>query len=190
MSAKSALPRTRSLLAAGAAALIAIGGLTACGEEEPTREKNSSSQQDGAKKDAPKEDNNKQMAPGDTASYKNGLKITVSKATAYTPGEFSAGHKSGNKAYTVTISLENTGEKDINAVLVDVSARAGDEGKKADKIFDSENEAENTFDGELLPGKKATATYAFSAPADAKHLDVEVGYFDFSTKAAHWKLPL
>lgn len=193
----SVLPRTATskLVAASAAALFALGAFTACSPEEPTKEK-AAKQSDGgegkgdAKDDTKSDEKSGQLKPGEVAAYKNGLKITISKATAYTPGQYAAGHDEGNKAYQVTITLENTGDKNIDTALIDVSARAGEDGVDADKIFDSNNKIENLFKGKLLPNKKATALYGFSAPADAKHLDVEAGLIDFTTEPAQWKLPL
>lgn len=190
----SVLPRTatRKFVATTTAALFALVAFTACSPEEPTKEKAAGQSDDGDKgKGSEKSDEKSgQLKPGEVAAYKNGLKITVSKATAYTPGQYATGHDEGNKAYQVTITLENTGDKNINAALIDVSARAGEDGVDADKVFDSTNKVENLFKGKLLPNKKATALFAFSAPADAKHLDVEAGLIDFTTEPAQWKLPL
>lgn len=185
--------RQRTLIAATAVtAVLAMGGMTACVPEEPTKEKNGSSSEGSEKSENDAKDEEKKddgpLAAGDTASYSNGLKITVSKATAYTPGEYAAGHTDGNKAYKVTVSLENTGEKKIDINLVTTSARAGEEGAEADKIFD--NEVGTGFSGKLLPGKKATAEFAYDTPPSAKNLDVEIDLVDFTTEPAQWSLTL
>ncbi|HEX5568228.1 MAG TPA: DUF4352 domain-containing protein [Streptomyces sp.] len=184
----------KRLTAATAVAVLAVGGLTACGPEEPTVTKSSPSsaksegKDDGndgkgedAKKDGP-------LAAGDTATYSSGLSVTVSEATAHTPGQYAIGHTEGNKAYKVTVTLENTGEKKIDTDLILLSARAGEEGVEAEQIFD--DEVGSGFQGKLLPGKKATAVYAFDAPADAENLDVEVDLVDFTTEPAQWGLTL
>ncbi|MEU9608613.1 DUF4352 domain-containing protein [Streptomyces sp. NPDC048057] len=126
-------------------------------------------------------------APGDTASYDDGLKVTVTEAKKFTPGEYAAGHASGNKAYKVTVSLENTGTKSFDTVLTIVDARAGADGVTAEKIYD--DAVGMGFDGNVAPGKKATVTFGFSSPADAKNLTVEVSPgFDYGP--VQWELPV
>ncbi|MGW6454721.1 DUF4352 domain-containing protein [Streptomyces sp. NPDC055078] len=112
------------------------------------------------------------LAAGDTAAYKDGVKITVSAARSYSPSEYAAGHTEGNKAYQVTVTLENTGDKKFDSTLVTSDARAGDDGVAAEQIFDEK--VGSGFSGTILPGKKSTVTYAFDAPATAKNLTVEV----------------
>ncbi|MFH8615213.1 DUF4352 domain-containing protein [Streptomyces sp. NPDC017979] len=126
-------------------------------------------------------------APGDTASYDDGLKVTVTAAKKFTPGEYAAGHASGNKAYKVTVSLENTGTKNFDTVLTIVDARAGADGVTAEKIYD--DAVGMGFDGNVAPGKKATVTFGFSSPAEAKNLTVEVTPgFDYGP--VQWELPV
>ncbi|MCZ7414704.1 MULTISPECIES: DUF4352 domain-containing protein [unclassified Streptomyces] len=190
--------RTRTLIAAVATAVLAVGGLTACGtDDEPTKESKPSSSseektggetKDGDKKGEEKSDESGAYAAGDTAVYDSGLKITVSAAEGYTPDEYAVGHTEGNTAHKVTVTLENTGDENVSADLITVSARAGEDGVDAEEIFD--NTVGSGFSGELLPGKKATAVYAFDAPADAKVLDLEVELIDFTTAPAQWSLQL
>ncbi|MCT2592983.1 DUF4352 domain-containing protein [Streptomyces sp. N2-109] len=188
------LSRKRSLAATAVAAVLALGGLTACDAEEPTTKKAGSSSKQAKKGGAEaggaqKEDTPEgPMAAGDTASYKSGLTVTVSEAAAYTPTEFASGHTEGNKAYKVTITLDNTGAKKIDAALIMATARAGEEGTEAEAIFDEQ--VDSAFEGKLLPGKKATASFAFDAPADAAVLDIEVDLLDFSTEPAQWSIKL
>ncbi|MEE1929434.1 DUF4352 domain-containing protein [Streptomyces sp. TRM 70351] len=197
--------RARHLAAAAAAAVLALGGLTACGMDEPTKADTAgNAQQDtgtdttggtgdaGDAGDAEDTAGNSgeggPYAGGETAVYDSGLKVTVSKATAYTPGEYAIGHTAGNDAHQVTITLENTGDENVSADLLIVTARAGEEGTSAEEIYD--DTVGEGFTGELLPGKKATAAYAFDAPADAAVLDLEVELLDFSTAPAQWSLTL
>ncbi|NGO73104.1 DUF4352 domain-containing protein [Streptomyces boncukensis] len=198
----SVLSRNRRRpLVAVAVALLAFGGLAACGTEEPTTEKASSSDSKDADSKGSKDseegsgesgDDEKggALAAGDSAVYKKaGLKITVTKATVFTPGEYSDGHSQGNKAYKVAVTLENTGSEKADVSLVDISGRYGEEGKEAGEIFDGETMGEG-FDGNLLPGKKATASYGFDVAPAAKVLDVEVTLNDFESEPAQWELKL
>lgn len=127
------------------------------------------------------------LEAGDSAVYDDKLTLTMSAPEAYTPGEFSIGHTKGNKAYKVTVVIDNAGKEKFDAALVTTEARAGEEGVKAEQIFD-DNVGE-VFTGTVMPGKKATVVYAFDTPADAKNMVVEVSP-DFSHDASQWELKL
>ncbi|MFE0643660.1 DUF4190 domain-containing protein [Streptomyces sp. NPDC058877] len=129
----------------------------------------------------------KDLADGDTSVYDDDLKVTVSDLKAYSPGEFAVGHTEGNKAYQVTVVIENGSKKDFDTALVTLTGRAGEGGVEAEEIFDEKVGA--GFEGTLKPGKKATATFAFDAPEDAKNLTVEVGPgLDYD--ASQWELKI
>ncbi|MFE6459783.1 DUF4352 domain-containing protein [Streptomyces cinereoruber] len=139
------------------------------------------------KETAPKDPAAKNLADGDTSVYDDDLKVTVSDPKAYKPSEFAAGHTEGNKAYQVTVVVENGGKKKFDAALVTLSGRAGTNGVTAEQIFDEKVGA--GFQGTVLPGKKATLTVAFDVPKDAKNLTVEVNPgFDYN--ASQWELKL
>jgi hypothetical protein len=131
----------------------------------------------------------KALAPGATAAYAGKLKVTVSAPAKHSPSEYAVGHTKGNKAYKVTVTIENTGTEKFDSALSRVDARAGAEGKAAEQIYDGDTTGAG-FTGSILPGRKATAVYAFDAPATAKNLTVEVtpGFLDF--KSSHWDLKL
>ncbi|MFD9719719.1 DUF4352 domain-containing protein [Streptomyces sp. NPDC059076] len=112
------------------------------------------------------------LAAGETTTYKDDLKITVSAAKKFSPSEYAIGHTVGNKAYQVTVTVENAGDKKFESALLTTDARAGDDGVTAEQIFDDKVGA--GFTGTILPGKKATVQYAFDAPAAAKNLTLEV----------------
>ncbi|MFE4174678.1 DUF4352 domain-containing protein [Streptomyces sp. NPDC056909] len=112
------------------------------------------------------------LGGGDSAVYDDDLTVTVSEPTAYTPGEYAVGHTKGNKAYEVTVVIENAGEKKFDAGLATVTARAGENGVDAESIYDDATGI--GFSGTVLPGKKATVLFAFDTPAAAKSLTVEV----------------
>ncbi|MGW7412534.1 DUF4190 domain-containing protein [Streptomyces sp. NPDC054863] len=130
----------------------------------------------------------KALAAGDSAEYEDKLTVTVSRPKPYTPGEYAIGHTKGNKAYTVTVVVENRGTAKFDATLVTATARAGQDGVNAEQIYDGEKVGAG-FSGTLLPGKKATVKLAFDAPATAKNLTVEVTP-DFTHKANQWELKL
>ncbi|MFD7894365.1 DUF4352 domain-containing protein [Streptomyces sp. NPDC059743] len=112
------------------------------------------------------------LGSGDSAVYDDDLTVTVSEPTAYTPGEYAVGHTKGNKAYKVTVVIENAGKKKFDAGLATVIARAGEDGVEAESIIDDTTGI--GFGGTVMPGKKATVLFAFDAPSAAKALTVEV----------------
>ncbi|MGW4159381.1 DUF4190 domain-containing protein [Streptomyces sp. NPDC004788] len=114
----------------------------------------------------------KPLAAGDTSEYDDKLRVTVSEPKAYTPGEFAAGHTKGNKAWQVTVTIENGGKKSFDSTLTSLSGRTGTNGATAEEITD--DKVGGGFTGSVLPGKKATATFAFDTPAAAENLMVEV----------------
>ncbi|ATW48876.1 DUF4352 domain-containing protein [Streptomyces peucetius] len=141
--------------------------------------------QDGAAEGDAAKEKGKALAADETSVYDDDVQVTVSAPKPYTPGEFAVGHTKGNEAYQVTITIENAGKEKYDANLVTVDARAGKDGVTAEQIFD--DKAGTGFEGTILPGKKATVTLAFDAPADAKNLTVEVSPgFDYD--ASHWEL--
>ncbi|GAA4916376.1 DUF4352 domain-containing protein [Streptomyces coeruleoprunus] len=128
------------------------------------------------------------LAADDTLVYDGGLEVTVSAAKAYKPGEFAIGHESGNRAYSVTVTITNTGKEKFGADLLTLTARAGEKGVTAEEIFDGDTVG-GGFSGTVLPGKTATAQFAFSAPADAKTLSIEVSP-GLEHEAGQWELKL
>ncbi|UYQ62542.1 DUF4190 domain-containing protein [Streptomyces peucetius] len=131
------------------------------------------------------EEKGKALAADETSVYDDDVQVTVSAPTSYSPGEYAIGHTEGNKAYRVEITIENAGKEKYDANLVSVDARAGEDGVTAEQVFDGDTGA--GFEGTILPGKKATVTFVFDAPADAKNLTVEVSPgFDYD--ASHWEL--
>ncbi|MGW0121103.1 DUF4352 domain-containing protein [Streptomyces sp. NPDC003327] len=127
------------------------------------------------------------LEDGDSSVYDDDLTVTVSDPKPYKPGEFAIGHTAGNKAYQVTVVIENAGKEKFDGALFTLEARAGQEGVNAEQIFDGK--VGEGFNGTVLPGKKATATYAFSTPAAAKNLTVEVSP-GFEYDSSQWELKI
>ncbi|MBT2491824.1 DUF4190 domain-containing protein [Streptomyces sp. ISL-96] len=127
------------------------------------------------------------LAAGDSAVYDDKLTLTASAPEAYSPGEYAIGHTKGNKAYKVTVVIDNAGKEKFDAALVTAEARAGKDGVKAEQIFDEK--VGEVFTGTVMPGKKATVVYAFDTPADAENLVVEISP-DFTHNPSQWDLKL
>lgn len=111
------------------------------------------------------------LAAEEAIVYDDDLQISLSAAKSFEPSEYNVGHTKGNKAYKVTLLIENGSKEKFNADTVILEARAGEAGVTAEQIFD---EGLDGVTGSVAPGKKATGVFAFSVPADAKTLTVEV----------------
>ncbi|MEU2428002.1 DUF4190 domain-containing protein [Streptomyces sp. NPDC007861] len=129
----------------------------------------------------------KALAAGDSAVYDDDLTVTVSEPKPYTPGEFAAGHTKGNKAFQVTVTIENAGKEKFDASLVTAEARAGKDGVSAEEIYDGK--VGEPITGTVLPGKKVTTTWAFDTPSDAANLTIEISP-GFEYNASVWDLKL
>ncbi|MGH4027875.1 DUF4190 domain-containing protein [Actinomycetota bacterium Odt1-20B] len=116
---------------------------------------------------------------GDTFAYDDGMKVTVAKPAAYSPGDSAVGHKKGNKAVQVRITVVNRSKDKVDLSLSTVHFKDAN-GAEAEQIYDDGMPKE--FSGKLRPGKQAVATYAVSLPADAAsslEADVEPGFLDY-----------
>ncbi|MFI6943104.1 DUF4190 domain-containing protein [Streptomyces sp. NPDC050418] len=122
---------------------------------------------------------------GDSYKYDDGVVVTVSKPVSYTPDQYAAGHEKGNKAFQFTITIENGGKEKLDISGALPSLRDG-EGADAEMVFDGSN-GTKPFNGSVLPGKKATAKYAFSVPAGAeKDLQLELTPAILDYEEAFW----
>ncbi|MFJ8696351.1 DUF4190 domain-containing protein [Streptomyces roseolilacinus] len=124
------------------------------------------------------------LAADETIIYDDDLKITVSAAKSFEPSDVASGHSAGNKAYKFTVVVENGGKEKFDADMVVLEARAGKDGVTAEQVYD---DGLDGVTGTVAPGKKATGTYAFDVPADAKTLTVEITP-GFEHEAQQWEL--
>ncbi|MFD3421356.1 DUF4190 domain-containing protein [Streptomyces decoyicus] len=135
---------------------------------------------DEAKESAAAAEKARHLSFGEPYTFGNGLKVTVSKPTPFTPDEFANGHDKGNKAVQVTVTVVNTGTEriEVETGLPDVNDA---DGASAHLVIDGSGR-QKVITGYVLPGRKAVGKYAFSLPPDAAHR-VEV---EFSPDAARW----
>ncbi|MFG2830771.1 DUF4190 domain-containing protein [Streptomyces sp. NPDC048434] len=132
----------------------------------------------------------KELTPGSTAKYNNGVEVTVSKPSPYTvdPNTVVSGHTDGNKAYKLTVTIKNAGSKVFDKPLVQTKARVN--GKKAEEVDDDKHGIlHHDFGDSINPGATADVEMVFDAPPTAKELDVEVTP-DLLLDSVHWKLAL
>ncbi|MFD1919481.1 DUF4190 domain-containing protein [Streptomyces beijiangensis] len=125
---------------------------------------------------SPSEDeaaDDKPLAFGKAMAYEDGVKVIVGKPAKYKPDEFSAGHKAGNTAVQVKVTIVNGTKKPLDITLALPTGKGGD-GAEAEMVFDG-HYATKPFTGKLLPGKQAVSQFTFSlTPTAAKELQVEV----------------
>ena len=178
------LTRTRRLAAAATVGTLAVGALAACGSEESTASKQADSAQAGAAQQAAETTSAKPLKQGQSTTYQDGLKATVSQAEKYESSEFAAGHSRGHTPKKVDVTLENTGDSRLNAARAQVTARTEDGTLR--QIVDQETGV--GFHGRLQPGKKATLSYVFDIPEGAKTFDVQVEFVGDQTEPAQWSV--
>ncbi|MBT2384175.1 DUF4190 domain-containing protein [Streptomyces sp. ISL-11] len=124
---------------------------------------------------------------GNTARYKNGLKVTVAKPEETELSKY--GTKEGYVAYKVTVTIENGTDKDVNLDLTSVSARDGD-GAGVERTYDVSKGITfgNGITGRPHPGKSLTGTYVYLVPEnkarDRMEVSVEPGVVNY--KEATW----
>jgi hypothetical protein len=209
---QSTLRRRRMRMVAGAAvAVLALGGVTACEDKLPAEDGGSDTQgpgddepdagdedggDTGGEEDGgdtggegsedPAEADDGFLGAGEAQVYANGVEITLGAAEEYEPGKYV---DYDAKPYKVDISVTNNGDADFDLSLL-ISARAGDAGVEADRIYDSEK-LDDLSHGTLKAGRTVSGNIAFDVPEDAAFLDVEtrfVGARDMD--AAFWNLRL
>ncbi|QIQ04465.1 DUF4190 domain-containing protein [Streptomyces liangshanensis] len=135
-------------------------------------------------------DSAKALAPRDSAVYEDGLTLTVSAPVAYTPGSAATGHKPGDKAYQVTLVLENARKKAFDTGDIGVKAWVGAKDTPAGKIVDGKSGAVGEgFTGTVGPGRTVTVQVAFDTPPAAKTLTVELDP-GLTYGRTRWDLPL
>ncbi|MCF3106088.1 DUF4190 and DUF4352 domain-containing protein [Streptomyces roseoverticillatus] len=116
----------------------------------------------------------KPMKFGETYTYEDGVTVTVDKPEPYEPDQVAVGHKDGNLALQLKVTIVNNG-KDTFDLRAHVPYVRDAEGARAPEIFDGHG-ATRVFSGKLLPGKQATTGFTYSVPPGAaKELQVETG---------------
>ncbi|MFD5327647.1 DUF4190 domain-containing protein [Streptomyces sp. NPDC127092] len=136
----------------------------------------------------PTEQAPKALKFGDTFTYEDGIKVTVSKPRAYQPDGFAVSHKKGNKAFQVTVTVVNGGKQPLDAAVVLPEATDAN-GAAAEMVFDG-SLASAPFSGKILPGKQAKSDFTFSLPADAAgEMQVEMSPTVLEHDAQFWTGP-
>ncbi|WP_432096564.1 DUF4190 domain-containing protein [Streptomyces sp. bgisy100] len=118
---------------------------------------------------------------GEPYTFGDGLKVTVSEPTPFSPDAFAHGHAKGNKAVQVTVTVVNQGTRRV-AVETGLPEVNDADGASAELVIDGSGR-QKVITGYVLPGRKAVGRYAFSLPPGAAdRIEVE-----FSPDAARWE---
>lgn len=103
--------------------------------------------------------------------YEDGLVVSIDSVKLWKPSSYAAGHKPGNKAVKVIVTIVNKTGSPFDASLVDVKASFGPNGNQAERVFDGDVTG---MDGTVANGRTKTATFGFSAPGPINPLELSV----------------
>lgn len=110
-------------------------------------------------------------APFGTAyTWADGLSVTISKPTAYTPSSSAAGTVDGQSSVVLTVTVVNGTDQPFDLGMASISAQSGN--TEASQIYDSAKGLESSPMTKLLAGRESTYKVAFSV-TDPKDLVVE-----------------
>lgn len=110
---------------------------------------------------------------GQNITWPDGVAVTVSVPKAYKPSNSAAGGQAASRYVSMTVTLTNGSDKNIEATGTSLSATAN--GAVADQVFDSAKGIGGSPTSTVLPGKSVTYTVALGLPSkDPVDLQVEV----------------
>ncbi|WP_130799141.1 MULTISPECIES: hypothetical protein [Streptomyces] len=217
MTQQSILRRRRMRVVAGtAAAVLAIGGLTACEEtgipgegagDSQERDAEDAEQADTGDTDAEDADTGETDDAGDDGSdasdggdrlpdgdfLGDGDTFTTADGIEVTLGgveEFTPSDYVDHTgtAYKFGVSVSNGTDEDIDVAIL-YKARAGERGVEAERLFDNANLDSDPF-GTLKPGRTASGEIAFDLPEDAEFVDINVRFVGDLDNEGHWSFGL
>lgn len=118
---------------------------------------------------------------GDTATYPNGLSISVGEPSAFTPNEWAAGGESHSQHVKFPVKIVNNTGVPFDPTMVYLSMQSGN--TEADEVFDSESGIGSTATTSVLDGREATFTAGFGVD-DPSDLVLEVDPGDMENSAS------
>ncbi|MBP8532379.1 hypothetical protein, partial [Streptomyces sp. MK37H] len=125
------------------------------------------------------------LALDDTASYEDGVNISLGGFKRGTSGPYAAPENTPFIRFSIT--FENKGDKaaDLSGVYLTCQR----ESSPSEEIFDSEHGLDGIPATRLLPGRTNTVPVACSLPADEDYLQVEIapGLADVAVFSGHVK---
>jgi hypothetical protein len=119
-------------------------------------------------------------------AYEDGLTVEVTALAPYTPGDFAIGADTADSAITFSVTITNGTSEPVDLAITTVNVNAGAAGNVAEEIYDGD--MGGGFTGAVLPGKAATAAYAFAVDAsDLGEIVIEVEPGFLSYDAAYFE---
>lgn len=118
----------------------------------------------------------------------DGLTVTVSKPTKFTPHQYAIGHEAGHQAVKWRIKVHNGTDEAFQGVLMTVNAKSGNDGDSCEQIFDGD--LGSGISGSVSPGSSGAAEFAFDIPKNQLNkvdLEVQPNFLDDSR---HWVGPV
>ncbi|MFF7298013.1 hypothetical protein [Streptomyces sp. NPDC008265] len=113
---------------------------------------------------------------GETFTYPNGVKVSLSAPTKYQPKGITARERIKN-AIQLTVTITN-GSKEPHEVIYAMPNVRDDKGMTADMVFDSGGSAGTTVPkmirGSILPGETASGIVAFEVPEGTKSITADI----------------
>ncbi|MFF4183915.1 DUF4190 domain-containing protein [Streptomyces sp. NPDC001691] len=125
---------------------------------------------------------------GATHTYRDGVKVTVSRPAPYTPDASASGHRKGNRAIRFTVTIVNDSDESIDITSAVPTVRGAD-GIEVEAIYDDAH-ATAMFAGSLAPGDRATGGFAFSVPPDSRTVDFQIGPQTLRYDETVWRGPV
>lgn len=118
------------------------------------------------------------LAFGETATFQDGLSVTVSAPKAFKPSEWAAGGKAKHNVY-VTVTIVNKTGKPYDPSLFYATMQSAN--VEAETVFDTDNGLEGSPDTKVLNGREAKFKIGFNV-TDPKDLVLEVAPgFDYNS---------
>ena len=98
---------------------------------------------------------------GSTATWPDGVSLTISKPQPFKPSEYAAGVDGVRKFAVVEVTLSNGGSAPVESLLLSLRATSGD--SEAEPVFDSAKGIEMSA-SRVLPGKSLKWRQVFGQP--------------------------
>lgn len=168
------MTRTRAAILACA---VACATLTACASNSPTTASNSKSAATVTPATetpaaSPSASGDGSYALTDTVTYENKVKVSLSKFTRGTSGEYASPGSTAYIKFTVTVVNNSAKTMDLNAL--NVTCSYGDDSKEGEQIFDSEHGLGGVPSTHLLTGRTAKVVIACAQPKKESYTQIEV----------------
>lgn len=170
----------KKLITAVALSSALVAGLTACGGTSgaPSSDSTPAAHTSSAPAKTPASQNAKF---GQSYKWSDGVEVTISAPTPYTPTAAAAGAVAGDQNVVFKITLTNGSKANIDPSIANLSLNSG--GVAASNIIDLMNSAFNVPQAPVLPGQSISWSLAYSVK-DASSLTGQFDLDDLTHSAA------